>query len=103
MPGTNIIDAQPLRSSTWRRGEPLPPALAPEQLAKGAAESSSSTIGINPESNTSSLDSSFLQTVVLNNREFQQYSITNQVYFVPIDEVRDDAAPESSPRSSSDW
>lgn len=39
-----------------------------------------------PESNTSSLDSGFLRTVWMHNREFQQYAIDNQVYFGPIDE-----------------
>jgi hypothetical protein len=102
MPGTHIVDARPPISSTWRRGKLQPLARAPEQLAKEAVESSSSTIGINPESNTSSLDNSFLERVVLHNREFQQYSITNQVYFVPIDEVSDDATPGSVSRSFSD-
>ncbi|TVY41680.1 hypothetical protein LOCC1_G006711 [Lachnellula occidentalis] len=48
---------------------------------------SSSTIGINPEAGTSALDRTFLETVVLHNRDYQQYSINNQVYFVPIDEA----------------
>ncbi|TVY17995.1 Secondary metabolism regulator laeA [Lachnellula arida] len=39
---------------------------------------SSSTIGINPEAGTSALDNSFLETVVLHNRDYQQYSINNQ-------------------------
>lgn len=39
-----------------------------------------------PESNTSSLDSGFLQRVWIHNIEFQQYSIDNQVYFAPVGE-----------------
>ncbi|KAF4631398.1 hypothetical protein G7Y89_g6735 [Cudoniella acicularis] len=39
-----------------------------------------------PEDGTSALDNSFLETVIIHNREYQQYSVANQVYFVPIDE-----------------
>ncbi|RDL38861.1 Uncharacterized protein BP5553_03201 [Venustampulla echinocandica] len=39
-----------------------------------------------PDEGTSSLDDSFLETVTIHNREYQQYSITNYVYLAPIDE-----------------
>ncbi|KAH8648765.1 hypothetical protein BGZ60DRAFT_474253 [Tricladium varicosporioides] len=41
---------------------------------------------LNPEADTTALDDSFLETVTIHNREYQQYSIENLVYFVPVDD-----------------
>ncbi|KAH6663497.1 S-adenosyl-L-methionine-dependent methyltransferase [Halenospora varia] len=40
----------------------------------------------NPEADTTALDGSFLETFTIHNREYQQYSIENLVYFVPVDD-----------------
>ncbi|KAG9235803.1 UMTA methyltransferase [Amylocarpus encephaloides] len=38
------------------------------------------------EAGTSAIDNSFYEKTVIHNRDFQQYSIANQVYLAPIDE-----------------
>lgn len=41
----------------------------------------------NPEPETVALDSAYLETVTIQNREYQRYSIENRVYFEPIDDA----------------
>ena len=42
-----------------------------------------------PEAGTEALDNTYLDTVLYQYRTFQRYSIENDVYFAPIDEVLD--------------
>ncbi|KAI9821314.1 MAG: hypothetical protein M1827_004050 [Pycnora praestabilis] len=39
-----------------------------------------------PESDTTSLEASYLRTVTIQNRQFQHYALENRIQFVPIDE-----------------
>lgn len=41
-----------------------------------------------PDSQTIELDSEFLETITVQGREYQRFSIDNHVYFGPIDDVR---------------
>jgi hypothetical protein len=40
-----------------------------------------------PDAGTQALDSRYLEKATHHNREFQQFSIDNEVYFAPVDEA----------------
>lgn len=42
----------------------------------------------NPDSQTTELDREYLDTVTVQGREYQKYSIDHHTYFGPVDEVR---------------
>lgn len=42
----------------------------------------------NPDSQTTELDREYLDTVTVEGREYQKYSLDHRTYFEPIDEVR---------------
>ena len=41
----------------------------------------------NPEDDTTAVDTTFLETTIINNRLYQSYAITNETYLAPIDQV----------------
>ncbi|KAJ9301648.1 hypothetical protein DTO217A2_7561 [Paecilomyces variotii] len=41
---------------------------------------------VDPEAGTVELDTSYLETVTVEGRDFQQYSINNRIYFGPVDD-----------------
>lgn len=84
---TSLPEYTSTESTDCNMASSIRPKYAPIQSVSSFKNFGRWTWESDPEADTAALDTSYLETVTYNNRDFQQYSVDNDVYFEPVDEV----------------